>query len=91
MSASKLAGRTPRTGSEGPISENSSDCVAATDQPGPIDADAASTCDNCNFTTLNGWELQLVPAKELDFEPRGWNALLCDDCREKHRVDGGEA
>ncbi|GAB7012013.1 hypothetical protein ACFQEQ_01380 [Halolamina salina] len=89
MSVNTIAGDTPRTGSEGPISENSSDTAVATDQPGPVGDDGASTCDNCNFTTLNGWELQLVPAEELDFDVRGWNVLLCDDCREKHRVDGG--
>ncbi|GAB7094064.1 hypothetical protein JCM30237_12160 [Halolamina litorea] len=83
-----LAGQTPRTGSEGPFSENSSD-TAGTDQPGPVDVDVASTCDNCGFTTLNGWELRLVAADELNLNVRGWNALLCSDCREKHRVDGG--
>lgn len=84
-----LAGRAPRTGSEGPFSENSSDTAVSTDQPGPVGADGTSTCENCGFSTLNGWELRLVPADELDLDVRGWNALLCRDCREEHRVDGG--
>ena len=91
MSVNTNAGQTPRTGREGPFSQNSSDCVPTTDQPGPIGADGASTCENCGFSTLNGWELQLVPADDLDFDVRGWNTLLCDDCREEHRVDGGGA
>jgi len=91
MSVNTSAGQTPRTDCEGPISENSSDCVAATDQQETISADVSSTSDNCDFTTLNSWRLQLVPADEFDHEPRGWNALVCDDCREKYRVDGGEA
>ena len=84
-----LAGHTPRTGSEGPFSQNSSDTAAIADQPGPDRDDGATTCENCGFSTLNGWELRLVAADELDLDVRGWNALLCDDCREKHRVDRG--
>ncbi len=86
-----LAGHTPRNDGEGPISQNSSDTAPTTDQPGPVGADGASTCENCGFSTLNGWELKLVAADELDLDPRGWNMLLCRECREKHRVDGGDA
>ncbi len=89
MSVETVAGQTPRTGSEGPISENSSDTAVATDQPGPVGDDGASTCQNCGFSTLNGWELRLVAADDLDLDVRGHNALLCEECREEHRVDGG--
>jgi len=54
-----------------------------------VAADGGSTCEHCGFTTLNGWELRLVAADELDYDVRGYNALLCDDCREELRVDGG--
>mgnify|MGYP006295168737 CR=1 FL=1 len=84
-----LAGQTPRTDDEGPFSQNSSDCAPTTDQPGPVADDGASTCEHCGFSTRNGWELKLVAADELDLDPRGWNMLLCRDCREEHRVDGG--
>ena len=83
-----LAGSIPRTGSEGPCVENSSDAVTP-DQPGTVGDDGASTCDNCSFSTRNGWELKLVPADDLDLDVRGYHALLCKDCREEHRVDGG--
>jgi len=88
MSANKLAGQTSRTNGEGPISQNSCDYVGP-DQPGPVADDGGSTCEHCGFTTLNGWELRLVAADELDYDVRGYNALLCDDCREELRVDGG--
>lgn len=84
-----LAGHTPRNDGEGPFSENSSDTAPTTDQPGPVGADGTSTCEHCGFSTLNGWELKLVAADKLDYDVRGWNMLLCRECREKHRVDGG--
>jgi len=93
MSVETLAGRTPRNGSEEPISDNGSGIAAAAAEPDDPHDSGVVECRNCGLLTRNGWELALVAVDEcprLNFD--AWNVLLCKDCKEKyHRPTRGDA